>query len=84
MEAAFASHTDPLAGANAQTDPDELFRRIVYIVPPIGLGEAAWRRPLKSRSAERDCRRQGGSPPGAGWPRRLEVASLFVGSVQRP
>ena len=42
MEAAFASHTDPLAGANAQTDPDELFRRIVYIVPPpIGLGEAA-------------------------------------------
>ena len=28
--------------ANAQTDPDELFRRIVYIAPPpIGLGEAA-------------------------------------------
>jgi hypothetical protein len=35
-------HTDLPAGANAQTDPDELFRRIVYIAPPrIGLGEAA-------------------------------------------
>jgi len=28
--------------ANAQTDPDELFRRIVHIAPPpIRLGEAA-------------------------------------------
>lgn len=36
-EAAFAAHRDPLHGAAA--DPDELFRRILYLAPaPIGLG----------------------------------------------
>lgn len=39
IEAAFASHRDPLAGAKPETEHDELFRRIVMIVPaPYGLG----------------------------------------------
>ena len=39
IEAAFALHRDPLAGASPQTDHDQLFRRIVMIVPaPFGLG----------------------------------------------
>jgi hemerythrin-like domain-containing protein len=42
VEAAFATHADPLAGTAAGTSPEELFRRIVYIAPPpIGLGEPA-------------------------------------------
>lgn len=42
IEAAFATHQDPLAGSGPQTSPDELFRRIVYIAPPpIGLGPPA-------------------------------------------
>ena len=39
IEAAFASHRDPLAGASPETTPDQLFSRIVMIVPaPYGLG----------------------------------------------
>jgi hemerythrin-like domain-containing protein len=39
IEEEFASHHDPLAGANEQTDPNELFQRIVMIVPaPYGVG----------------------------------------------
>ena len=41
VEAAFASHRDPLAGASPETDHDALFRRIASIVPaPLGLGPA--------------------------------------------
>lgn len=40
IEAAFATHRDPLAGTTAATDPDELFRRIVTLSPaPYGVGE---------------------------------------------
>jgi hemerythrin-like domain-containing protein len=39
IESEFASHRDPLAGSSEQTDPDELFQRIVMIVPaPYGVG----------------------------------------------
>jgi hemerythrin-like domain-containing protein len=39
IEAAFASHRDPLEGATPETDPDELFSRIVTLVPaPYGVG----------------------------------------------
>ena len=39
IEAAFASHRDPLAGSSPQTNHDQLFRRIVTLVPaPLGLG----------------------------------------------
>ena len=39
IEAAFALHRDPLAGASPETDHDQLFRRIVLIVAaPYGLG----------------------------------------------
>jgi len=39
IEAAFALHRDPLAGASPATDHDQLFHRIVMIVPaPYGLG----------------------------------------------
>jgi hemerythrin-like domain-containing protein len=39
IETAFALHRDPLAGASPETDHDQLFRRIVMIVPaPYGVG----------------------------------------------
>jgi hemerythrin-like domain-containing protein len=39
IEGEFAAHRDPLDGATGATDPDELFRRIVTIVPaPYGVG----------------------------------------------
>lgn len=39
VEAAFASHRDPLAGSSPETNHDQLFRRIVTLVPaPLGLG----------------------------------------------
>ena len=39
-EAEFATYRDPLAGAHAQADPQELFRRILYLAPPpVGLGD---------------------------------------------
>ena len=39
IEAAFAQHRDPLAGATPETDPETLFRNIVMIVPaPYGVG----------------------------------------------
>jgi len=39
IEAAFASHHDPLAGASPETKYDQLFSRIVMLVPaPLGLG----------------------------------------------
>ena len=39
IEAAFASHRDPLAGSSPETSHDQLFRRIVMLVPePLGLG----------------------------------------------
>ncbi|MGZ8994578.1 MAG: hemerythrin domain-containing protein [Burkholderiaceae bacterium] len=39
MEAEFAAHRDPLAGASTETEHDQLFRRIVTIVPaPFGVG----------------------------------------------
>ena len=39
IEAAFASHHDPLAGSTPETNHDQLFRRIVMLVPaPLGLG----------------------------------------------
>lgn len=39
IEAAFASHRDPLAGASPETKHDQLFSRIVMLVPaPLGLG----------------------------------------------
>ena len=41
IEAAFAAHRDPLAGASPGTDHETLFRRITSIVPaPLGLGPA--------------------------------------------
>lgn len=40
IEAAFAAPRDPLAGGRPVTDPDELFRKLVAIVPaPYGVGE---------------------------------------------
>jgi len=39
IEAEFAASKDPLHGATPETDPDQLFSRIVMIVPaPYGLG----------------------------------------------
>jgi len=39
IEAAFASHHDPLGGISPETTHDELFRRIVLLVPaPYGVG----------------------------------------------
>jgi len=39
IEREFAAHHDPLAGATTETDPDELFQRIVMLVPaPYGVG----------------------------------------------
>lgn len=39
IERAFEAHRDPLAGASPQGDPDELYRRIVMLVPaPYGVG----------------------------------------------
>lgn len=39
IEAAFALHRDPLAGASPETKHDQLFSRIVMLVPaPLGLG----------------------------------------------
>ena len=39
IEAAFASHRDPLAGASPETHHDQLFQRIVMLVPALlGLG----------------------------------------------
>lgn len=39
IEAAFALHRDPLAGVSPETTHDQLFRRIMMIVPaPLGLG----------------------------------------------
>jgi hemerythrin-like domain-containing protein len=39
IEAAFAAHRDPLAGASPETEHEALFRRITSIVPaPLGLG----------------------------------------------
>jgi branched-chain amino acid transport system ATP-binding protein len=41
IEAAFAGHSDPLFGAEAEAEYNNLFRRIVNIAPPpIGLGPA--------------------------------------------
>ena len=40
IEAAFASNRDPLGGASSETHYDELFSRIVQIVPaPLGVGD---------------------------------------------
>jgi hemerythrin-like domain-containing protein len=40
VEADFASHQDPLAGASPETDTGELFRRIVMLMPaPYGVGD---------------------------------------------
>ena len=40
IETAFAAHRDPLSGVSAETQHDELFSRIVQLVPaPLGLGE---------------------------------------------
>lgn len=40
IEADFASHQDPLAGTTPETDMDELFHRIVMLVPaPFGVGD---------------------------------------------
>ena len=45
IEAAFASHRDPLAGVSPEADHEALFRRILSIVPaPLGLGPAISRR----------------------------------------
>ena len=42
IDAAFAGHTDPLLGADAKTEHDMLFKRIVNMAPPpIGVGPAA-------------------------------------------
>jgi hemerythrin-like domain-containing protein len=42
IEAAFAVNRDPLAGASPETGYDELFQRIVKLVPaPLGLGPPA-------------------------------------------
>jgi len=39
IEAEFAAHRDPLEGASIETEHDQLFRRIVTIVPaPFGVG----------------------------------------------
>jgi replicative DNA helicase len=39
IESAFASHRDPLAGVSSEMDADQLFRRIVMLVPaPYGVG----------------------------------------------
>jgi hemerythrin-like domain-containing protein len=39
VEAAFAAHRDPLAGASPNMDMDKLFSRIVMLVPaPYGVG----------------------------------------------
>jgi hemerythrin-like domain-containing protein len=39
IEAAFASHRDPLAGASPETEHERLFQRLVSLVPaPLGLG----------------------------------------------
>ena len=39
IEAAFAAHRDPLAGTSPETHHDQLFQRIVMLVPaPLGLG----------------------------------------------
>jgi hemerythrin-like domain-containing protein len=39
VEAEFASHHDPLAGASEEADTDQLFHRIVMLVPaPYGVG----------------------------------------------
>ena len=57
IEAAFALHRDPLAGASPETEHDQLFRRIVMIVPaPYGLGCTARRmirslRKIRARTA---------------------------------
>lgn len=46
IEAAFATHRDPLSGASPETRHDQLFSRIVMLVPaPLGLGA-----PLESRA----------------------------------
>ena len=42
IEAAFAAHRDPLAGAAGETDYERLFQQIVALAPdPIGLGPRA-------------------------------------------
>ena len=42
VESAFEASRDPLHGVDADADPQELFRRILYLAPPpIGLGEPA-------------------------------------------
>lgn len=42
IEAGFGEHRDPLHGTEPETDPSELFRRILYVAPPpIGLGSPA-------------------------------------------
>ena len=42
IDAAFAGHTDPLLGADAKTEHDMLFKRIVNMAPPpIGVGPVA-------------------------------------------
>ncbi len=39
IDAAFTGHTDPLLGAEAGAEHEQLFRRIVNLAPPpIGLG----------------------------------------------
>lgn len=41
IDAAFAGHTDPLLGAEAGAEYDDLFRRIVNLAPrPLGVGPA--------------------------------------------
>lgn len=42
VETAFASHTDPLAAAGPERDPEALLRRILNLAPPpIGVGPAS-------------------------------------------
>lgn len=49
IETAFATHRDPLAGTSPETRHDQLFSRIVMLVPaPLGLGS-----PLESRAEQK-------------------------------
>jgi hemerythrin-like domain-containing protein len=42
VESAFEASRDPLHGVGADADPQEMFRRVLYLAPPpIGLGEPA-------------------------------------------
>ena len=54
IDAAFGSHGDPLCGADAETELGALFRRIVDLAPPpVGVGPAASREPLRPAPPDR-------------------------------